>query len=74
MPEDTGDRIYDTSERDGRYEPIRSSPEEDVIDFRTDGEGPQGKKIENTIRRSSRKINEPSRYGGVPYTGIFWGY
>ena len=41
MPEDTGDRVYDTSERDGRYEPIRTSPVEDVIPIHTDGEIPQ---------------------------------
>ena len=72
MSEDTGDRIYDTSERDGRYEPIRTSTEEDVTQIHTDGEIPQGEKIENTIQRSSRNINKPSRYGSVPYTGFLW--
>ena len=31
MTENTGDREHDTSEWDGRYEPIRTSPEEDLI-------------------------------------------
>ena len=31
MPEEVGNRSYDTSEREGRYEPIRTNPEEDVI-------------------------------------------
>ena len=73
MPEDTGDQVYDTSERDGRYEPIRTNPEEDVIQIHTDGEIPEGEKIENTIRRSSRNINKLSRYGSVPHSGNFWG-
>ena len=42
MPEETGNRSYDTSEREGRYEPIRTNPDEDVIQIRTDGEIPQG--------------------------------
>ena len=72
MPEDTRNRIYDTTEWDGRYEPIRISPE-DVIQIHNDGELPQGEKIENTIRRSSRNENKSSIYGSVPCTGIFWG-
>ena len=70
MPKDTGDRVYDTSERDGRSEPIRTSPEEDVIQIHTDGDIPQGEKIENTLRRSSRNINQRSRYGSVPILEI----
>ena len=72
MPENTGDRVYDSSERDGCYEPIRTSPEEDVIKIHTDGKIPQGEKTENTIRRSSRSIKKPSSYGSVPYTENFW--
>ena len=71
MPEDTGDLVYDTSERDGRFEPIRTSPEEDVIQIHNDGEIPQGDKIEYTIQ-GSRNINKPSRYDSVPYTGNVW--
>ena len=37
MTEETVNRSYDTSERDGRYEPIRTNPEEDVIQIHTDG-------------------------------------
>ena len=74
MPEETGNRNYDTSERDGRYQPIRTNPEEDVIQIHTDGdEIPQGENIDNKIRRSSRNINKPNRYSSAPYTGNFWG-
>ena len=56
MPEEAGNRSYDTSEREGRYEPIRTNPEEDVIQIHTDSdEIPQG---ENEIRRSSRNIKK----------------
>ena len=48
MPEEAGNRSYDTSERDVRYEPIRTNAEEDVIQVHTDGdEIPQGENIEN---------------------------
>ena len=73
MPEETGNRSYDTSERDGRYERIRTNPEDDVIQIHTDGEIPQGENTENKTRRSNRNITEPNRYGCIPYTGIFWG-
>ena len=62
MPEETGNRSYDTSERDGRYEPIRTNPEEDVIQIHTDGEIPQGANIENKTRRSNGNTNKPNRY------------
>ena len=42
MPEETGNRSCHTSERDGRYEPIRTNPEKDVIQIHTDGESSQG--------------------------------
>ena len=73
MPEKIGNRSYDTSEREGRYEPIRTKPEEDVIQIYTDGELPQGENNENKIRRSNRNTNKPNRYGCIPYTGNFWG-
>ena len=73
MPEETGNRSYDTSERGGRYEPIQTNPEEDVIQIHTDGEISHGENIENKIRRSSRNLNKPNRYGCIPYTGNFWG-
>ena len=48
MPEEAGNRSSDTSERNGRYEAIRTNPEEDVIQIHTDGdEIPQGENIEN---------------------------
>ena len=40
---ESGDRIYDISEHDGRYEPIRTSPD-DVIQIHTDGENPEAEK------------------------------
>ena len=52
MPEETGNRSYDTSERGGRYEPIQTNPEEHKIQIRTDGEISHGENIENKIRRS----------------------
>ena len=41
IPEEAG-IVYDTSERDGRYEPIRTDPENDTLQLHTDGEMPQG--------------------------------
>ena len=41
MPEETGTptpKVNDTSERCGRYEPIRTTPEEDALQPHTDGE------------------------------------
>ena len=73
MPEETGNRNYDTSERDGRYEPIRTNPEANIIQIHTDGEIPQGENTENKTRRSNRSTTKPNRYGGIPYTGTFWG-
>ena len=73
MPEETGNRTYDTSERNGRYQPIQTNHEEDAIQIHTDGdEIPQGENTDNKIRRSSRN-NKPNRYGSIPYTGNFWG-
>ena len=48
------------------------TPEEDVIQFHTDGEDTLGEKNENTKRRSSQNKSKRNRYGSVPYTGIFW--
>ena len=40
-PEETGTLIvYDTSERDGRYVPKRTNPEEDTLQLHTDSEMP----------------------------------
>ena len=74
LPEEAGNRSNDTSERDGRYEPIQTNPEEDVIQIHTDDdEIPQGDNIENKIPRSDRNINRSNRYGCIPYTGNLWG-
>ena len=75
MPEEIGaptPKVYDTSERDGRYIPIRTNPEEDALQLHTDGEI-SGEKIETNIRRSTRDSKNPNRYGTIPYTGNFWG-
>ena len=72
MPEEIGNRSYNTSEREGRYEPIRTNPEEDVKQIHTDGELPQGENNENKTRRANRNTNKPNRYGCISYTGTFW--
>ena len=72
-PEETGTPIvYDTSERDGRYVPIRTKPEEDTLQLHTDSEM-LGENSESQIRRSNRNSKKPNRYGSIPYTGNFWG-
>ena len=72
IPEGAG-KTYDTSEKDGRYAPIQTDPENDVIQIHTDGEmPPQGENSQNKYRRSNRNINKPNRYGGITYKGNFW--
>ena len=70
MPKTTGRPNYDTSERNGRYVPIHTNPEEDAIQIHTDREIP-GENTEKINRRSSRNVQRPNRYGSVPYTGHF---
>ena len=70
MPETTGRPNYDTSERNGRYVPIHTNPEEDAIQIDTDGEIP-GENTEKIIRRSNRNMHRLNRYGSVPYTENF---
>ena len=65
-------KVYDTSERDGRYTPIRTNPEEDALQLHTDGEI-SGENIEKSIRLSTRDSKKTNRYGTIPYTGNFWG-
>ena len=76
MPEETGTpiKVYETSERNGSYVPIRTSPEEDALQIYTDGEL-TGENLENQkqIGRSNRNSKKPNRYGSIPYTGNFWG-
>ena len=73
VPEETGTpRKYDTSERDGRYVPIRRIPEEDTLQIHTDGKIP-GDNLETNIRRSNRNSRKPNRYGSIPYTGNLLG-
>ena len=72
MPEKTGTpKVYDTSEQDGRYAPIRTIPEEDALQLHTDREM-SGENLKTNIRRSSRVSKKPNRYGTLPYTGNFW--
>ena len=72
MPEEAGNRSYDTSARDGRFR--ADTKQEDNIQIHTDDdEIPQGQNKENKIRRSSRNTNKPNRYGSIPHTGNFWG-
>ena len=73
VPEEIGTpKTYYTSERGGKYIPIRTNPEEDALQIQTDGEI-SGENFENKIGRSNRNSKKPSRYGTVPYTGNFWG-
>ena len=75
MPEEIGTptpKVYETSKRDGRYIPIRTNPAEDALQLHTDGEI-SGEKIETNIRRSTRDIKKPYRYGTISYTGNIWG-
>ena len=72
MPETIGRQTYDTSERNGRYVPIQTNPEDDALQLHTDGEIP-GKNNKYIIRRSNRNVNKPNRYGSIQYTGNFWG-
>ena len=69
---------HDTSEKDGKYKPVTTSPE-DELNLHTDGEINPGenqvnyKTTENKeIRRSNRESRQPNRYGGVTYTKNFW--
>ena len=57
--------------RDGRYEPIRTNPENDTLQIHTDRELPQGENSKLSIRRSNRNVIKPNRYGSVPYQGNF---
>ena len=62
---------HDTSEKDGVYRPVTTSPE-DELNLHTDGELNTGEiKLENntteneSIRRSSRQSKQPKGYGGL---------
>ena len=76
MPEEIGTptpKVYDTSERDGRYAPIRTNPEEkDALQLNPDDEI-SGENIKTRIRRSTRDSKKPNSHGTIPYTGNFRG-
>ena len=55
MPETTGRPTYDTSERNGKYVPIQTNPEDNVIRIHTEGEI-SGENFEPLIRRSNRNV------------------
>ena len=65
---------HDTSEKDGRYQPIATSLE-DELNLHTDGEINPGEKQTNNqitenekkIRRSNRESRQPIRYWGGGY-------
>ena len=50
MSEEPGRQTYDTSERNGRYAPIQTIPEDDAIQIHTDGKI-SGENTETIIRR-----------------------
>ena len=60
---------HDTSERNGKYKPVTTSPE-DELNLHPDGEINPGenqinnKITENEKRRSNRESRPPNRYGG----------
>ena len=61
---------HDTSERNGKYKPVTTSPE-DELNLHTDGEiNPGENQINNKItknekiRRSNRESRQPNRYAG----------
>ena len=59
IPEETGTPIvYDTSEKDGRYVPIRTNAEEDALQLHTDSEitGDNLKTQMRTNRESKKPI------------------
>ena len=64
---------HDTSEKDGRYKPVTTSPE-DEPNLHTDDEINPGENQRNNkstenkkIRRSNRESKQPNRYGGYLY-------
>ena len=74
MQEETGTptKVYDTSERDGSYVLIRTSPKDDALQIYTGGEM-TSENLEKQIWRSNRNSKKPNRYGSIPTTGNFWG-
>ena len=64
MPEEAG-KMYDTSEKDGRYAPIRTDPENDVIQIHTDGEMPQCENLKINI--GGQTETPIDRIDTVPY-------
>ena len=69
---------HDTSEKNGKYKPVTTSPE-DELNLHTDGEiNPGENQVNNKITenekigRSNRESRQPNRYGGVTYTKNFW--
>ena len=60
IPEERG-RVYDTSERDGRYQPIRTDPENDPLQLHTDGQITQGK-TKGTPQLLSELVQKPQDF------------
>ena len=64
LPDEAG-RVYDTSERSGRYEPIRTDPENGVLRIHPDGEIPQGQVcscIKGTPQPLSDMVQKPQDF------------
>ena len=67
MPEEAGTPIvYDTSEKDGRYVPIRTNLE-DTLQLHTDSKI-TGEKLKTQIMRTNRESKKPNRYGSITLT------
>ena len=65
MPEATGRQTYDNCERNGKYIPIQTNPEDDAIQIHINGEI----SVENTetiIQCSNRNVHKLNRYGSIP--------
>ena len=73
IPEETGDRVYVTSEHDGNNEPIPLNPETDVIQIHTTNSERLNEYSEPKIRPLSRNTNRLNRYGSRLYTRTFMG-
>ena len=72
MPEETETpKIYEASEQDGRYVPIRTNREEDALQIHTNGEI-SGEHLETQIRPSNRNSKKPNRYDGTLYWKLLW--
>ena len=71
MPEEIGPttpKLYDTSQQDGRFAPIRTNPDEDALQLHTDGEI-SGENLKTNLRRSPRDGKKTEQ---IRYHTIYW--